>query len=109
MTADFVDREVVPFATAWDRTETMDRAIVGKLAALGAFGMTIPEEYGGLGENHVAFTMVCETLARYGCASTAMCYVMHMAAVATIMLRPMWLRPSSRPQRFTATTYTPFS
>jgi alkylation response protein AidB-like acyl-CoA dehydrogenase len=32
--------------------------------------------------------MVCETLARYGCASTAMCYVMHMGAVATIMLRP---------------------
>ena len=32
--------------------------------------------------------MVCETLARYGCASTAMCYVMHMSAVATIMLRP---------------------
>src|SRR5919202_776139 len=32
--------------------------------------------------------MVCETVARYGCASTAMCYVMHMAAVNTIMLRP---------------------
>jgi alkylation response protein AidB-like acyl-CoA dehydrogenase len=32
--------------------------------------------------------MVCETIARYGCASTAMCYVMHMAAVNTIMLRP---------------------
>ena len=46
-----------------------------------------PEEYGGLGENHVAYTMVCETLARYGCASTAMCYVMHSAR-CTIMLRP---------------------
>ena len=32
--------------------------------------------------------MTCETIARYGCASTAMCYVMHMAAVNTIMLRP---------------------
>ena len=32
--------------------------------------------------------MVCETIARYGCASTAMCYVMHMAAVQTLMLRP---------------------
>ena len=28
---------------------------------------------------------------------------------STIMLRPMWLRPCSSPQRFTATTYTPFS
>ena len=54
----------------------------------GFLALTVPEEYGGLGENHVAFTMACETIARYGCASTAMCYVMHMAAVQTIMLRP---------------------
>ena len=54
----------------------------------GFLALTVPEEYGGLGENHVAFAMTCETIARYGCASTAMCYVMHMAAVNTIMLRP---------------------
>src|SRR5207244_3066005 len=41
----------------------------------------------GLGEDHVAYSMVCETIARYGCASTAMCYVMHMGAVNAIMLR----------------------
>ena len=54
----------------------------------GFLALTVPEEYGGLGENHVAFAMTCETIARYGCASTAMCYVMHMGAVNTIMLRP---------------------
>jgi alkylation response protein AidB-like acyl-CoA dehydrogenase len=54
----------------------------------GFLALTVPEEYGGLGENHVAFAMTCETIARYGCASTAMCYVMHIAAVNTIMLRP---------------------
>ena len=32
---DFVDREIVPFATEWDRTETMDKGIVGKLAETG--------------------------------------------------------------------------
>ncbi len=53
----------------------------------GFLALTVPEEYGGLGENHVAFSMVCETIARYGCASTAMCYVMHMGAVNAIMLR----------------------
>src|ERR1700752_1694895 len=60
------------------------------LALLGEHGflaLTVPEEYGGLGENHVACSMVCETIARYGCASTAMCYVMHMGAVNAIMLR----------------------
>src|SRR5919204_27872 len=54
----------------------------------GFLALTVPEEYGGLGENHVAYAMVCETIARYGCASTAMCYVMHIGAVNTIMLRP---------------------
>jgi alkylation response protein AidB-like acyl-CoA dehydrogenase len=53
----------------------------------GFLALTVPEEYGGLGENHVAYSMTCETIARYGCASTAMCYVMHMGAVNAIMLR----------------------
>src|SRR6266576_2513845 len=53
----------------------------------GFLGLTVPEEFGGLGQNHVAYTMVCETIARYGCASTAMCYVMHIGAVNAIMLR----------------------
>ena len=58
------------------------------LGGHGFLALTVPEEYGGLGENHVAFAMTCETIARYGCASTAVCYVMHMSAVAAIMLRP---------------------
>jgi len=53
----------------------------------GFLALTVPEEYGGLGQNHVAYSMVCETIARYGCASTAMCYVMHIGAVNAIMLR----------------------
>jgi alkylation response protein AidB-like acyl-CoA dehydrogenase len=54
----------------------------------GFLALTVPEEYGGLGQNHVAYAMVCETIARYGCASTALCYVMHIGAVNAIMLRP---------------------
>ena len=53
----------------------------------GFLALTVPEEYGGLGENHIAYSMTCETIARYGCASTAMCYVMHIGAVNAIMLR----------------------
>jgi len=54
----------------------------------GFLALTVPEEHGGLGQDHVGFAMTCETIARYGCASTAMCYVMHVGAVNTIMLRP---------------------
>src|SRR5579863_8751076 len=53
----------------------------------GFLALTVPTEYGGLGEDHVAYAMTVETIARYGCASTAMCYVMHMGAVNAIMLR----------------------
>ncbi|MDT7588282.1 MAG: hypothetical protein QOE32_5832 [Pseudonocardiales bacterium] len=54
----------------------------------GFLGLTVPEEYGGLGADHLAFALVAEAIARYGCASTAMCFVMHTAAVQAIMLRP---------------------
>ena len=64
----------------------------------GFLALTVPEEYGGLGENHVAFTMVCETIARYGCASTAMCYVMHIGGGADDHAAPdrrSWSRSTS--------------
>src|SRR3989440_2572824 len=54
----------------------------------GFLGLTVPTEYGGLGQDHVAYAVTCETVARYGCASTAVGYVMHMGAVATLTLRP---------------------
>jgi alkylation response protein AidB-like acyl-CoA dehydrogenase len=57
------------------------------LAEQGLLGLLIPKEMGGLGENHVAAAMVAETIARYGCPSTAMCYTMHIGAVAAAMLR----------------------
>ncbi|MFJ5103932.1 acyl-CoA dehydrogenase family protein [Streptomyces sp. NPDC088554] len=61
---DFVDREVVPYAAEWDRRESVDRAIVGKLGALGFLGLTIPEEYGGSGGDHFAYCLVTEELGR---------------------------------------------
>ncbi|WP_211241194.1 acyl-CoA dehydrogenase family protein [Pseudonocardia spinosispora] len=54
----------------------------------GFLALTVPEEYGGMGGDHTAFALACETIARYGCASTAMCYTMHITAVQAIMLRP---------------------
>ena len=47
------------------------------LAKHGLLGLLVPKELGGMGENHVCAAMVVETIARYGCPSTAMCYTMH--------------------------------
>ena len=41
------------------------------LAKAGFLGLIVPKELGGMGENHTAAAMVVETIARYGCASTA--------------------------------------
>ncbi|MGH3862334.1 acyl-CoA dehydrogenase family protein [Actinokineospora sp.] len=61
---DFIDREVVPNAAEWDRREQVDRAIVGKLGAIGFLGMTIPEEYGGSGGDHLSYCLMMEELGR---------------------------------------------
>ncbi|WP_119458433.1 acyl-CoA dehydrogenase family protein [Rhodospirillaceae bacterium SYSU D60014] len=57
------------------------------LSKLGLLGLLVPKELGGLGQNHVCAAMVVETIARYGCPSTAMCYTMHTGAVAAALLR----------------------
>jgi alkylation response protein AidB-like acyl-CoA dehydrogenase len=64
LAADFVDREIVPNAAAWDRAEEVDRGIVKKLGALGFLGLTIPEEYGGSGGDHLSYVLVTEELGR---------------------------------------------
>jgi alkylation response protein AidB-like acyl-CoA dehydrogenase len=57
------------------------------LAKLGLLGLLVPKELGGMGENHTAAAMAVETIARYGCPSTAMCYTMHLGAVAAALFR----------------------
>lgn len=61
---DFVDREVTPYAAGWDRAESVDRAIVEKLGAVGFLGLTVSEEYGGSGGDHLAYCLVTEELGR---------------------------------------------
>jgi alkylation response protein AidB-like acyl-CoA dehydrogenase len=61
---DFTDREITPNVVAWDRAESVDRAIVKKLGAVGFLGLTIGEEYGGSGGDHLAYCLVTEELGR---------------------------------------------
>jgi alkylation response protein AidB-like acyl-CoA dehydrogenase len=60
----FCDREIVPQAREWDRSERMDRAIVDKLADVGFLGCALPEEHGGMGLDTVSYCLVMEELGR---------------------------------------------
>ncbi|MFI6052167.1 acyl-CoA dehydrogenase family protein [Streptomyces violascens] len=61
---EFVGREIAPHVVEWDRSENVDKSIVKKLGALGFLGLTIDEEYGGSGGDHLAYCLVTEELGR---------------------------------------------
>ena len=61
---DFLEKEAVPHRTEWDRAESVDLGIIPKMAEIGFFGLTIPEEYGGLGGDYVTYVLGMEELGR---------------------------------------------
>lgn len=57
--------EVLPHAHGWHlRNEYIPLSVVSQLAELGVFGLTIPEEFGGMGLGKVAMCVVSEELSR---------------------------------------------
>jgi len=61
----FIAREVIPVATEMEHADAYPETIVEQMKALGLFGVTIPEEYGGLGLDLLTYIGVIEELA-YG-------------------------------------------
>lgn len=61
----FADEKVAPFAQAWHRSDSLIPAeVLGELASLGVFGLTIPERFGGAGLGKLAMCVVSEELSR---------------------------------------------
>ena len=61
----FVDEHVSPYAHEWHlKDELIPMSVIDKMSELGIFGLTIPEEYGGLGMSKLAMCIVTEELAR---------------------------------------------
>lgn len=60
----FVDKEIMPYITEWDREGKFDPSIMKKLADLGLMGVCIPEKYGGSGMDYNSLAIVCEELER---------------------------------------------
>jgi len=61
----YADEQVVPHAHGWHlRDELIPMEVIRELADLGVFGLTIPEEFGGLGLSKASMVVVSEELSR---------------------------------------------
>lgn len=60
----FVDKEIIPHAQALEHGDTYPADIVEGMKEMGLFGLTIPEEFGGLGESLLTYALVVEQIAR---------------------------------------------
>jgi (2S)-methylsuccinyl-CoA dehydrogenase len=59
----FAADQVVPFAHGWHtKDELIPTSIIEQMAEMGVFGLTVPEEYGGLGMGKAAMCVVSEVL-----------------------------------------------
>ncbi len=61
---EFVDDKILPVATELEHKDEYPTDIVEGMKDLGLFGLTIPEEYGGLGESLLTYALVVEEIAR---------------------------------------------
>ena len=64
MVRQFVDNEILPQAEHFDHEDEFPEAIVEQMKELGLFGVTIPEEYGGMGLDLTTYAMIVEELSR---------------------------------------------
>ena len=64
MVREFVRRDVEPIVQEYERNDIVPLELVEKMKEMGLFGITIPEEYGGMGLDYTTFAMIFEELCK---------------------------------------------
>ncbi|MEA2194379.1 MAG: hypothetical protein QOG42_813 [Solirubrobacteraceae bacterium] len=64
MVRQFADEQILPKAEHYDHEDEFPQDIVDQMKELGLFGVTIPEEYGGMGLDLTTYCMIVEELSR---------------------------------------------
>jgi alkylation response protein AidB-like acyl-CoA dehydrogenase len=64
MVRQFVDEQIIPNAEHYDHEDLFPEPIVEQMKELGLFGVTLPEEYGGMGLDLTTYAMIVEELSR---------------------------------------------
>src|ERR1051326_5696615 len=76
----FAAAELTPHAARWDRDKEFPREALKGLAAMGLYGIAIPEQWGGAGLDYTAMAIACEEIAAGDCASATIVAVNNLVA-----------------------------
>ncbi|MBW8897892.1 MAG: acyl-CoA dehydrogenase family protein [Massilia sp.] len=95
----FAQERLAPNAARWDREHHFPKDELKELARLGAFGVAVPEQYGGAGLDYVALALVLEEIAA-GDGGTSTIISVNNCPVCSIAMtyanaaqKERWLRP----------------
>ncbi|MFM0006675.1 acyl-CoA dehydrogenase family protein [Paraburkholderia dipogonis] len=98
----FVREAITPHAAAWDRERTFPKDVHRQLAGLGAYGVLVPETYGGAGMDALALALILEEIAA-GDGGTSTAISVNNCPVCSILLtygndaqKRDWLTPLAR-------------
>ena len=101
---DFVQTAITPHAARWDREHHFPREVHRGLAALGCYGICVPEQYGGAGLDYWSLAVVLEEIAA-GDGGTSTAISVTNCPVNAILLRygseaqkQQWLKPLAQGQ-----------
>jgi butyryl-CoA dehydrogenase len=97
----FARAELAPRAAQWDRDSSFPRAQLKALAAMGLFGVSIPEDWGGAGMDSTALAIACEEVSAGDGATGTIISVNNLVAgilngYADAGQKERWLKPVAR-------------
>src|ERR1700740_2645574 len=76
----FAAEQIAPHAGRGDREKEFPREALKGLAAMGLYGIAIPEQWGGAGLDYTAMAIACEEIAAGDCASATIVAVNNLVA-----------------------------
>jgi butyryl-CoA dehydrogenase len=91
----YVQAEIAPHAASWDKTHAFPAAQLQGLAALGCYGVAVPEALGGAGLDYLSLALILEEIAA-GDGATSTIVSVNNCPVCSILLA--WATPAQQQQ-----------
>jgi butyryl-CoA dehydrogenase len=76
----YAAEQIAPYAARWDRDKEFPREALKGLAAMGLYGVAIPEQWGGAALDYTALAVACEEIAAGDCATATIVAVNNLVA-----------------------------